>query len=106
MLLSFVGFAAVGTLFAAAVCSTRLQGGLLAMVIFPICLPLVITSTQTLLHVFRDNEPIGGMGLAILVAFDVIYLVRLLILLGALRWLGRRMELVELRDDQGELVKA
>ena len=40
------------------------------------------------------------------VAFDVIYLLRLLILLGALRWLGRRMELVELRDDQGELVKA
>ena len=35
MTLGIVGFAAVGTLFAAVVSSTRLQGGLLAMMIFP-----------------------------------------------------------------------
>ena len=75
MLLSIVGFAAVGTLFAATVSSTRLQGGLLAMALFPICLPLVITSTQMLLRLFRDGQAVGGSGLAVLVAFDVIYLV-------------------------------
>ena len=75
MVLSIVGFAAVGTLFAATVSSTRLQGGLLAMALFPICLPLVITSTQMLLRLFRDGQAIGGSGLAVLIAFDVIYLV-------------------------------
>ena len=74
MALSFVGFAAVGTLFAAAVNSTRLQGGLLAILIFPISLPLVITSTQMLLTLFRDGEPLAGTGIAILVAFDAIFL--------------------------------
>ncbi|MEX0777329.1 MAG: heme exporter protein CcmB [Phycisphaeraceae bacterium] len=71
--LGMLGFAAVGTLFAAAVSSTRLQGGLLAMVIFPICLPLVITSTQLTQALFRENQPIGQ-GIALLVAIDLIYL--------------------------------
>ena len=39
MALSLLGFAAVGTLFASVVSSTRLQGGLLAMMVFPIALP-------------------------------------------------------------------
>ena len=34
---------------------------------------LVITSTQLLLAMFRDHQPLGA-GLAILVAFDAIYL--------------------------------
>lgn len=75
MALSMVGFAAVGTLFSAVASSSRLQGGLLAMMIFPITLPLVISSTQMLIHLFRDHEPIGGLGLGILVAFDAIFLV-------------------------------
>jgi len=73
--IGIVGFAAVGTLFAAAVSSTRLQGGLLAMLVFPITLPLVIASTQMLVAMFRDGEPLGGVGLAVLVAFDAIFLV-------------------------------
>jgi len=73
--IGIVGFAAVGTLFAAAVSSTRLQGGLLAMLVFPITLPLVIASTQMLVATFRDGEPLGGVGLAVLVAFDAIFLV-------------------------------
>ena len=44
MALGIIGFAAVGTLFAAVVSSTRLQGGLLAMMMFPVALPLVIAS--------------------------------------------------------------
>jgi heme exporter protein B len=73
--ISMVGFAAVGTLFSAAVSSTRLQGGLLALLAFPITLPLVIASTRLLVGMFRDGEPLGGMALVILVSFDVVFLV-------------------------------
>jgi heme exporter protein B len=72
--LGMVGFAAVGTLFSAMVSSSRLQGGLLALTVFPLSLPLVISSTQLLLRVFRDGEPAGGQALAVIVAFDVIFL--------------------------------
>jgi heme exporter protein B len=72
--LSLIGFAAVGTLFSALISSSRLQGGLLAMMIFPITLPLVITSTQLLIGAFRDGTPIVSTGLGVLVAFDVIFL--------------------------------
>lgn len=73
--LSMIGFAAVGTLFAAAVSSTRLQGGLLAVLVFPLSLPLVITSTQLLLALFAEGQAVTGSGLSILIAFDVIFLV-------------------------------
>ncbi len=73
--LSMTGFAAVGTLFAAASSSTRLQGGLLAILVFPICLPVVVTSTQLLIGMFRDGRPLSHQGLGVLIAFDAIYLV-------------------------------
>ncbi len=75
MLLSIVGFAAVGTLFAAVVSSTRLQGGLLAMMVFPIALPLVVTSTQLMVKTFRDGVLPGAGGIGIIGAFDAIFLV-------------------------------
>jgi heme exporter protein B len=75
MVISMIGFAAIGTLFSAAVASTRLQGGFLALLVFPVCLPLVIASTQLLVSIFRDGEPLGGLGLGILVAFDAVFLV-------------------------------
>jgi heme exporter protein B len=73
--LSMLGFAAVGTLFAAAVSSTRLQGGLLAVLVFPICLPIVVASTQILVGMFRDGAALGAAGLGLLAAFDAVYLV-------------------------------
>ena len=72
---SMIGFAAIGTLFSAAVNSTGVRGGPLAMVIFPISLPLVLASTHMLIKCFRDGEPITQTALAILVAFALIYLV-------------------------------
>jgi len=75
MSLGLVGFAAIGTLFSAVVSSTRLQGGLLALTVFPLSLPLVISSTQLLLRIFRDGESAGGQALAVIIAFDVIFLV-------------------------------
>jgi heme exporter protein CcmB len=74
MALSIFGFAAVGTLFSAVVSSTRLQGGLLAMMVFPIALPLVITSTQMMIATFRDGRAPGAIGIGVLAAFDVIFL--------------------------------
>jgi len=74
-LLGMLGFAAVGTLFAAVVSSSRLQGGLLAIVVLPICLPLVIASTSVLMDVFREGRDLSGDALGVLVAFDAIYLV-------------------------------
>lgn len=74
MILSIVGFAAVGTLFSAMVSSSRLQGGLLAMMVFPITLPLVLVSTQLMLTTFRDHIAPGGTGLGVLIAFDLIFL--------------------------------
>ena len=71
--ISMVGFAAVGTLFAALVSSTRLAGGLLALVVFPIVLPLVIASTQIITKMFDGQAPEKG-ALAVLVAFDAIFL--------------------------------
>ncbi len=44
-------------------------------ILFPICLPLVITSTQILIGLFRDGEALGAQGLGILVAFDAVYLI-------------------------------
>ncbi len=75
MFLGITGFAAVGTLFSAAVSSTRFQGGLLAMLVFPLSLPVVIVSTQMMRAIFEKGEPLGGQGLAILGAFDIIFLV-------------------------------
>ena len=75
MILGMTGFAAVGTLFAAAVSSTRLQGGLLAMLVFPLTLPVVIISTQMMRVMFQQGEAMGGAGLATLIAFDLIFLV-------------------------------
>jgi len=74
MSLGMNGFAAIGTLFSAVVSSSRLQGGLLALTVFPLALPLVIASTQLLLRIFRDGEPAGGQALAVVVAFDLIFL--------------------------------
>jgi heme exporter protein B len=75
MLLSLIGFAAVGTLFSAVVSSTRLQGGLLAMMVFPVTLPLVVASTQLMIRTFRDHVALGGGAVGIVIAFDVIFLV-------------------------------
>lgn len=73
-LLSMIGFAAVGTLFAAVASSTRLQGGLLTILVFPICLPIVVASTQLLLGLFVRGKGLTAEGAGVLVAFDAIYL--------------------------------
>ena len=67
--LSMVGFASVGTLFSATPASASASGGMVPLLVFPLALPLVIASTRQIM------EPAGGAGLAILIAFDLIFLV-------------------------------
>ena len=74
-LLSMTGFTAVGTLFAAITSSSRLQGGLLAIMVFPICMPVVIISTQLLMSIFRDHMPMEWSTVGLLVTFDVVFLI-------------------------------
>ncbi|MBS0196181.1 MAG: heme exporter protein CcmB [Planctomycetes bacterium] len=70
--LGLAGFAAVGTLFSGVVATTRMHGGLLAAVVFPLCLPLVLASARLL----NDPQSIGvfGLGESVLVAFDLVFL--------------------------------
>lgn len=72
---AIIGFAAIGTLFSAAVSSTKLQGGFLAMIIFPLSLPIVLYSTQLLLKVFQDGGELNVQALAGLGAIDVLFLI-------------------------------
>jgi heme exporter protein B len=74
MALGLLGFAAVGTLFSAMVSSSRLQGGLLAMMVFPVALPIVITSTQMMISQFRDGIAPDATAIGVLVAFNAIFI--------------------------------
>ena len=73
--LGMVGFAGVGTLFSAMVSSSRLQGGLLAMLVFPLTLPLVIASTQVMQRLEDGAGALSGSAFAVLIAFDVVFVV-------------------------------
>jgi heme exporter protein B len=73
--LSMIGFAAIGTLFAVTTCSSRLQGGLLSLLVFPLCLPLVLASSRAMLDRFADAPPRAVSGEGIIIAFDVVFVV-------------------------------
>lgn len=72
--LSLVGYAAVGTLFSAVTSAARVQGGLLALLVFPLSLPLVITSTQVLAGVMDRGEMMDMGGLGLIAVFDIVFL--------------------------------
>lgn len=74
LLLSLVGFAAIGTLLSAAASAARRQSGLLAILVFPLVLPLVIASTQLMLGLSGSGRA-GSGGMGILIAFDAVFLV-------------------------------
>jgi heme exporter protein B len=74
--LSLVGLAALGTLFSAVTNRPGGHGGLLALLVLPLSLPLVLTSTQLTLRAFAGTGPsMTGRGELTLVAFDVVFLV-------------------------------
>jgi heme exporter protein B len=74
--LGMFGFAALGTLFSAATSSTRLQGGLLPLLVFPLSLPLIILTTLTMRKLFEEGEAdLSTLSVGYLIAFDVIFVV-------------------------------
>lgn len=72
--LGLLGFAAVGTLFSGLAASTRPQGGLVSMLVFPLSLPVVLASTRTLDGLLSSGAAPSS-GVPVLVAFDVLFLI-------------------------------
>lgn len=74
--LGTVGFVSVGTLFSAMSVNTRLREVLLPVLLFPVIIPVIISSVK-LIGAILDGKSIGeaGSSLQILVSFDVIFLV-------------------------------
>jgi len=73
--LGTIGFVSVGTLFSAMVANTRLREVLLPIMLFPIILPLLISSVKLTESVIAGEGIMGAGGsIHILVAFDVIFL--------------------------------
>jgi heme exporter protein B len=73
LLLGTLGFAAVGTLFAAMAAHTRAREVLLPVLLLPIAVPVVIASVQATAGVLDGRGT--GPWLNVLVAFDAIFLV-------------------------------
>lgn len=76
LLLGTVGFASVGTLFAAMLVRTRARDVMLPVLLYPITVPVIIAGvlgTSALLQAAPD-EPMAMMWIGILTAFDVVFL--------------------------------
>ena len=70
-----VGFSAVGTLFAAILVRSRTRDVMLPILLYPITVPVIIAGvrgTAALLQATPD-EPVARMWIALLVAFDVVF---------------------------------
>jgi len=70
-----VGFAAVGTLFAAMLVRSRTRDVMLPILLYPITVPVIIAGvrgTAALLETTPD-EPVARMWIALLAAFDVVF---------------------------------
>jgi heme exporter protein B len=76
ILLGTIGFVSVGTLFSAMAVNTRLREVLLPVLLFPVIIPVIVSSIK-LIGAILDGKPIGGAGssLQVLVSFDIIFLV-------------------------------
>jgi heme exporter protein CcmB len=71
-----VGFASVGTLFAAMLVRARTRNVMLPILLYPVTIPVIIAGvmgTSALLQA-PPNEPLARMWIALLVSFDVVFL--------------------------------
>lgn len=75
LLTGTVGFAAVGTLFAAMLVRSRTRDVMLPILLYPITVPVIIAGvrgTSALLQATPD-EPVATMWIALLLCFDVVF---------------------------------
>jgi heme exporter protein CcmB len=70
-----VGFAAVGTLFAAMLVRSRTRDVMLPILLYPITVPVIIAGVRgtSALVADRPDEPTALMWIALLLAFDVVF---------------------------------
>jgi len=70
-----VGFAAVGTLFAAMLVRSRTRDVMLPILLYPITVPVIIAGVRgtSALAADRPDEPTALMWIALLLAFDVVF---------------------------------
>ena len=75
VLLGTIGFASVGTLFSAMAVHTRAREVLLPIMLFPVVVPVMLAAVR-LTSAVLDGTPFGEVShwLALLVAFDVIFI--------------------------------
>lgn len=80
VLLGTIGFAAVGTLFAAMAVNTRAREAMLPLLLFPIAVPVLIAATKATGQIL-DGQPISEVysWLRLLLAFDIIFTVMALL---------------------------
>lgn len=72
--LGVLGLTALGTLFAGGLAAGVLRSELVVLAVLPLALPLVLASGRLLERAVEGHQGVG-MGLGVLVAFDVIYVV-------------------------------
>jgi heme exporter protein B len=72
--LGTLGFATVGTLFAAVAANTRAREALLPLLLFPILVPVIIGAVGATAQSLRGAAPGGPPWLGLLAAFDAIFL--------------------------------
>jgi heme exporter protein B len=75
VILGTIGFAGVGTLFSAMAVHTRAREILLPIMLFPVIVPVMLAAVR-LTSAILDNTPLADVShwLALLVAFDVIFI--------------------------------
>ncbi len=72
--LGTLGFAAVGTLFAAVAANTRAREALLPLLLFPVLVPVIIGAVKATGQALPDAATDGPPWLSLLIAFDAIFL--------------------------------
>jgi heme exporter protein B len=75
IVLGTIGFVSVGTIFSAIALNTKLREVLLPILIFPIIIPVIVSSVQLTASIL-DGNPIlsNDSNLRILVSFDIIFI--------------------------------
>ena len=73
-MLGTLGFAAVGTLFAAVAANTRAREALLPLLLFPVLVPVIIGAVKATAATVPGAASDGPPWLGLLIAFDAIFL--------------------------------
>jgi len=75
IVLGTIGFVSVGTLFSAIALNTKLREVLLPILLFPIIIPVIVSSVRMTASILEGNSILSaGSAFQILVSFDIIFI--------------------------------